>query len=222
LRELSQSHFRIVYLIEAHKRAKPKQLMKLHIPEMKPSRIALLAVLCAAPALVLFGTEKSKKPVDAGPTARGKYLVGLGGCNDCHTPFKLTEKGPIADMSRLLSGHPQNTKLPPPELKAGPWSVATAGSTAWAGPWGISYAANLTPDTDTGLGIWTQDMFLKAMRTGRHMGASRAILPPMPWQGLAALTDDDLKAIYAYLQTIPPIRNPVPTPVSPDGTGSLE
>jgi hypothetical protein len=122
----------------------------------------------------------------------------------------------------MLSGHPENTKLPPPELKPGPWFAATAGMTAWAGPWGISYAANLTPDTNTGLGIWTEEMFIKTMRTGKHMGSGREILPPMPWQSLAQLTDQDLKTIYAYLRTVPPVVNHVPTPVSPDGKGGFE
>ncbi len=181
---------------------------------MKMLKLGLLAALCATPALLILGAEKAKKQVIADPVARGKYLVNIGGCNDCHTPFKLTSQGPVPDMARMLSGHPQDTKLPWPDLKPGPWFVATAGMTAWVGPWGISYAANLTPDINTGLGIWTEDMFLKAMRTGRHMSAGRPILPPMPWQSLAALNDDDLKAIYAYLRAIPAIRNEVPTPVS--------
>jgi len=189
---------------------------------MKTIKLTLLATLCAAPVAFLFAAEKAKKPTNADPVARGKYLVSFGGCNDCHTPFKVTDKGPVPDMARILSGHPRDTKLPSPDLKPGPWFVATAGMTAWAGPWGITYAANLTPDTNTGLGIWTEDMFLKAMRTGKHMGDGRQILPPMPWQNLAALNDDDLKAIYAYLRTIPAISNEVPTPVSPNGNVSLE
>jgi mono/diheme cytochrome c family protein len=189
---------------------------------MKLLKLGLLAALCAAPALLIFGSQKSSKPVNADPVARGKYLVTFGGCNDCHTPLKLTDKGPTPDMARMLSGHPRGTVLPVPELKPGPWFAATAGMTAWAGPWGITYAANLTPDTNTGLGIWTEDMFLKAMRTGKHMGVSRPILPPMPWRSLAALNDDDLKAIYAYLRTIPAISNEVPRPVSPHGEVSLE
>jgi hypothetical protein len=189
---------------------------------MKTFKLALFATLCAAPAIFLFGAEKSKTPPSAYPVARGKYLVTFGGCNDCHTPFKLTDKGPVPDMARMLSGHPHDTKLPSPDLKPGPWFVSTAGMTAWAGPWGITYAANLTPDTNTGLGIWTEEMFLKAMRTGKHMGDGRQILPPMPWRNLAALNEDDLKAVYAYLRTIPAIRNEVPTPVSPNGNVSLE
>jgi hypothetical protein len=189
---------------------------------MKTFKLALFAALFITPALLILGAERSKKPANAEPVARGKYLVAFGGCNDCHTPLKLTDKGPVPDMARMLSGHPQDTKLPVPALKPGPWFAATAGVTAWTGPWGITYAANLTPDINTGLGIWTEDMFLKAMSTGRHMGAGRQILPPMPWQNLAGLEESDLKAIYAYLHTIPAIQNQVPTPVSPTGNVSLE
>jgi len=94
--------------------------------------------------------------------------------------------------------------------------------TAWAGPWGISYAANLTPDQNTGLGIWTEYMFIKAMRTGKHMGAGRDILPPMPWQNLNKLSDADLRAVYAYLRTVPAVKNRVPDPVPPGGMLVLE
>jgi hypothetical protein len=81
----------------------------------------------------------------------------------------------------------------------------------------VSFSANLTPDTNTGLhsGVWTEDLFIKALRTGKHMGTARDILPPMPWQGLGQLSDEDLKAIWAYLDTIPPILNHVPDPLPP-------
>jgi len=147
---------------------------------------------------------------------RGEYLVRFGDCSACHTPLKFGPNGPEPDLTKFLSGHPADTKLPPPELKPGPWFAATAGMTAWAGPWGISYAANLTPDVNTGLGIWTEEMFLRAMRTGKHMGAGRPILPPMPWQAAANLTDADLKAMFAYLQSLPAIANRVPEPVTPN------
>lgn len=118
----------------------------------------------------------------------------------------------------MLSGHPQDAKLPPPpKLENSPWFAATAGMTAWAGPWGVSYVANITPDENTGIGIWTENMFLKAMRTGKHMGYGRDLLPPMPWQAYGQLTDDDLKAIFAYLRSVPAISNRVPQPLGPDG-----
>jgi hypothetical protein len=146
---------------------------------------------------------------------RGEYLVGVLGCDDCHTPKKMTEQGPMPDMEKRLVGHVDDRSLPPPpELPPGPWCVATTmGLTAWSGPWGVSYAINLTPDEDTGIGIWTEEMFVKAMRTGKHMGQSRPILPPMPWSDYAKLNDEDLKAVFAYLRSLPAMTNRVPDPI---------
>jgi hypothetical protein len=128
---------------------------------------------------------------------RGRYLVQAMGCHDCHTPKKMGPKGPEFDFTRALSGHPEGSGLPaPPKLGAGPWTATASWDlTAWSGPWGISYPVNLTPDENTGLGIWTEEMFVKTMRTGRHMGVSRPILPPMPWWALNALEDEDLKSV---------------------------
>jgi hypothetical protein len=126
-------------------------------------------------------------------------------------------------MARMLSGHPENVKVGAP-FKAVPgssWSAATNDHlTAWSGPWGISFTANLTPDTLTGLGsgVWTEELFIKAMRTGKHMGTARDILPPMPWQFIGQLGDEDLRAIWAYLRTVPAVTNHVPNPLSPAGT----
>ena len=143
--------------------------------------------------------------------ARGAYLVTIMGCNDCHTPLNIGPNGPEPDMTRMLSGHPEQvgpmTAGRAPEGWA--WSGAPT-NTAFSGPWGVSYTANLTPDRNTGLGIWTEDMFIRAIRTGRHMGASRPINPPMPWPMYKHATDDDLKAIFAFLRTIPPVVNHVP------------
>jgi len=148
---------------------------------------------------------------------RGKYLVTVGGCNDCHTPLKMGPKGPEPDMSRMLSGHPDSfpiaSGLAPVSDR---WMMTAAASgTAFSGPWGVSFAANLTPDQNTGLGIWTEDMFMKTLKTGRHMGVSREILPPMPWFNYGTMTDEDLKSVYAFLRTIRPVHNQVPTPLPP-------
>ena len=159
----------------------------------------------------------------AGPSkeqvARGEYLVTAGTCSDCHTPKTFTPKGPVPDMSRNLSGAPADIKIPPiPAGLISPtgWgALGTNDMTAWAGPWGVSFAANLTPDKATGLGSWTEAAFVKSMRTGKHKGVLRDILPPMPWQGLGKLTDDDLKAMFAYLQSLKPIQNKVPDPIPP-------
>jgi cytochrome c553 len=149
--------------------------------------------------------------------ARGKYLVSAAACGDCHTPMKMGPNGPEPDESRALTGHPEQVgKLPPAKVIGEGWMWAgSATNTAFSGPWGVSYAANLTPDQNTGLGIWTEDMFIKAMRTGRHMGVSRPILPPMPWTSYRNFSDDDLKAMYAYLRSMRPVSNHVPAPETP-------
>ena len=161
--------------------------------------------------------EPSQK-TEADPVKRGQYLAQVGGCSDCHTPKVFTQAGPEPDKSRLLSGHPADDKLPPvPSGVIGPdqWgAIASNDLTAWAGPWGISFSANLTPD-DSGLKNWSPENFIQAMRTGKHAGVGRAILPPMPWQGYGQMTDDDLRALFAYLQSLPPISNVVPAPVPP-------
>lgn len=186
-------------------------------------RHTILFALSASIGFGLLLAASQPQPLHRGSRIeRGKYLVSAGGCSDCHTPLKLGPRGPEPDLTRYLSGHPEDVKLPPPDLKPGPWFAATTGMTAWAGPWGISYAANLTPDECTGLGIWTEQMFMKTMRTGKHMSAGRDILPPMPWQNLASLTDEDLQAIYAYLRSLPPITNHVPDPVPPSGPLGFE
>jgi mono/diheme cytochrome c family protein len=151
--------------------------------------------------------------------ARGKYLVTTSGCNDCHTPWVMGPKGPEPDMTRMLSGHPENLHLPSvPKLPEGWQMVAAATNTAWSGPWGVSFTANLTPDPETGLGKWTQRNFTETIRTGRHMGRGRAILPPMPIPMYKHFTDADLEAIFAYLQSIPPVSNRVPEPLAPSSS----
>lgn len=151
------------------------------------------------------------------PAERGKYLVNTMGCHDCHTPWKMGQNGPEPDMTRMLSGHPESVKMPPPPNHGDSlwaWSGAVT-NTAFAGPWGVSFTMNLTPDPETGLGKWTEKMFLDAIRTGRHEGRGRPILPPMPVLVYNNATDADLKAIFAYLRTIPVIRNQVPQPIDP-------
>lgn len=147
---------------------------------------------------------------------RGEYLVNLGGCNDCHSPKKFTEMGPVPDESRLMSGHPADATLPkanPAMIGPGKWVLMNDQLTAFVGPWGISFGANLTPDKETGIGVWTEEIFIQALRTGKHMGAGRPILPPMPWYAFAKVTDQDLKAMFAYLNSLPPVKNRVPDPI---------
>lgn len=151
--------------------------------------------------------------------AKGAHLVLLGGGNDCHTPKKMSPMGPVPDTTLLLSGHRAGAPIPefPGDVLAkGQWIALTdMDMTTWAGPWGISFAANLTSDEVTGCGGWTDDMFIGAMRSGNHLGMGRPILPPMPWQAMGQCSDDELKAILTYLKSIKPIRNEVPEPVEP-------
>ena len=164
--------------------------------------------------LALAALLQSPLAVSSDTVARGKYLVTTSGCHDCHTPWKMGANGPEPDMSLGLSGHPASMTLPPPPAPSGPWVATVTGSfTAWSGPWGISYTANLTPDPETGLGLWTEQQFVDTIRTGRRQGRGREILPPMPWPAFKNLNDADLKAIFAYLRTIPAIKNKVPDPV---------
>lgn len=182
-----------------------------------PFEYAILGLAAAAAAVVALPAHaQSAAGSAADRIARGKYLVSTSGCHDCHTPWKMGEKGPEPDMTRALSGHPEGMALPPPPKAEGPWLMtATASNTAWAGPWGISFTANLTPDPETGLGKWTQRNFTETIRTGRHMGRGRQILPPMPIPVYRNFTDADLEAIFGYLQSLPAIRNRVPEPLPP-------
>jgi mono/diheme cytochrome c family protein len=187
--------------------------------------VAILVVLSASAAVLLAisNCTSQQSPEMTGPEmiARGKYLVDFGGCNDCHTPKIMTAQGPMPDSSRLLMGHPATEELPPlPKdiIGVGPDKWITAANqhlSAWYGPWGVSFALNLTPDMATGTGSWTEAAFIRAMRTGKHLGAGRQILPPMPWYDLSILTDDDLKSVFAYLRSIPAIQNEVPLPIPP-------
>ncbi len=169
----------------------------------------ILGTTIACAAGLAFADEK---------VARGKYLVTTSGCNDCHTPWAPGPTGePEPDWTRMLSGHPETVQLPPPPvLPAGPWAMTSAETnTAFSGPWGVSFTANLTPDEETGLGRWTLRNFVDTIRSGRHLGRGRVILPPMPIPMYKHFTDEDLEAIFAYLKSIPPVRNQVPEPWPP-------
>ena len=177
---------------------------------MKTTR--LLALL---PSLAF---AEGQLPAPAAQVERGHYLVTTMGCNDCHTPLKFNEelKMPLPDMSRMLSGHPEGAPDPSSDYKGPDAVIIGPTSTSFKLPFGVVYSPNLTPDKATGIGDWTEAMFLSALRTGKHLGGSgRAILPPMPWPGYRQLTDEDLKAIFAYLRSIPAIKNEVPPPKVP-------
>lgn len=175
-----------------------------------------LSLTLASSVATLSGAGAPDATPRTAEVARGEYLVRFGLCNDCHTPLKMGDRGPEPDFTRALSGHPGELILPAAPAAAGPWIWGGAGTnTAFWGPWGVSFTANLTPDAETGLGRWTAEQFILALRTGRHEGKGRPILPPMPYQYVSSLTDDDLRAVFAYLRSLTPIHNTVPAPVDP-------
>jgi len=193
---------------------------------MKIAPIHVLLGLFAATTGLMLLKARNVPPAQQTETreqvlARGKYLVHLGGCADCHTRKEMTDKGPVDDLKMMLAGHPEGLVLPSPSGDSGPWFASTAGMTAWTGPWGVSYTSNLTPDPETGLGTWTEEEFIATLRTGKQRGTGRHILPPMPWQPLGEATDADLKAIYAYLRSLPPVKNRVPDPQPPASTATV-
>ncbi|MBX3636413.1 MAG: c-type cytochrome [Rubrivivax sp.] len=189
----------------------------------KPSHLTAAALLATlvAPALSAGPAAGPAAPAAAKPAltveqARGQYLVNTSGCIDCHTPLKLGPKGPEPDMSRHLSGHPEALRITTPVMPEGPWMmIAAVSGTAFAGPWGVSFSANLTPDPDTGLGLWSARDFRQTIRSGRHLGRGRELLPPMPVPVYNHFTDADLDAVFAYLKTLPAVKNKVPEPIAP-------
>lgn len=187
-------------------------------------RLPCIMVMVSVIGVASSGAEgKPDKQAAAASIERGMYLVTVGGCNDCHSPKTMSPKGPVAHPMKLLSGHQADSKLPDvPKgaLGADGWmAVTNSDLTAWAGPWGISFAANLTPDLATGIGGWTEEMFIKTLRTGKHLGTGRQILPPMPWENFALMKEEDLKDLFAYLKSLRPVKNAVPQPVPPGGAG---
>jgi mono/diheme cytochrome c family protein len=177
------------------------------------------AVASDPPGVAAPATKSAASP--ASLIERGKYLVTTMGCNDCHTPWKMGANGPEPDMTKMLSGHPQEVKITAGHVPPAGWMATTNNTfTAWSGPWGVSFTANLTPDAETGLGKWTEEEFVATMRSGRHMGRGRPILPPMPFPNVASLTDDDMDAVFQYLHSIPAIKNRVPEPIPPAGGGN--
>jgi hypothetical protein len=144
---------------------------------------------------------------------RGNYLVTALGCNDCHSPKKMGPQGPYVDPARMLSGFPSNAPIPVPgaeDIKNG-LVVFSGDLTAAVGPWGITFAANITSDA-TGIGNWKEEQFKNALRHGKYKGldSERMLMPPMPWQNFSNLTDQDIEAIFNYLKTTKPVNNVVP------------
>lgn len=152
------------------------------------------------------------------PVKHGQYLVEIMGCNDCHSAKKMGPNGPEIIAETMLSGYPAERPVVKSDsklIKDG-FSMFYPDLAGAIGPWGTSFAANLTPD-ESGLGNWSFDHFKKAMTQGKAKGMDngRMLLPPMPWVNYRNMKDDDLAAIFAYLKSIPPVKNIVPSPIPP-------
>jgi hypothetical protein len=148
----------------------------------------------------------------------GEHLLKAGGCGDCHTPKKMGPMGPVDDSSLMLSGHPSQFPLPDFDrsILEAKGMVASQTLTFWMGPWGVSFSANLTPDS-TGILAWSEEQFIIALREGFSKGikGNRHLLPPMPIEATKNFTYDEIKAMFAYLRTVKPIKNAVPQPMPP-------
>ena len=150
---------------------------------------------------------------------RGEYLVGILGCNDCHSAKRMGARGPEIIPETMLAGFPASrpiVKFDSKLIKEG-FAQFYPDLSAAAGPWGISFAGNLTSD-ETGIGNWTEEQFKRAMTQGKYKGSetSRMLLPPMPWQNYVGMKEEDLKAVFAYLKSTKPVKNVVPAPITPD------
>jgi len=167
--------------------------------------VASVFALSLAVAPALHAQSASESQVE-----RGKYLVGITGCHDCHSPKLPGGMKPVPEL--ILSGRPQTTKVP--TALAGEVH-ASEDLTAWTGPRGQTVASNLTPDSATGIGMrYTEAKFVQTMRTGKKPEGV-AVMPPMPVDVYVNMKDEDLKAIYAYLRTLKPIRNAVRAGLTP-------
>lgn len=178
---------------------------------MKRMLVAAVCILAACTPEEARQQASQQAAATPSPVERGRYLVTVGGCHDCHTPKTFGPEGMGFDSSRMLSGHPAGETLPPlPRGVIGPngWGALTNQHlTAWYGPWGVSYTANLTPHPVSGLGKrYDEAKFIQAIRTGKKP-EGEPLLPPMPWENYAKMTDSDLKAIWAYLKTLKPVDN---------------
>ena len=172
----------------------------------------LLAVACSNK------TEKTEM-TEQQMLERGKLLVTVGDCDACHTPKTFGPNGPDLDLTRRFSGSLEGMVLAPVDTSLlNNYAYLTHDLGAFIGPWGVSFPANLTPDNETGIGTWQPEMFINAIRTGKHLGVAdgRPILPPMTTTTLAQLSDEDLKAMFMFLKSMPAIKNKVNDPLPPN------
>lgn len=191
---------------------------------MKKVNLAVGFIILAT-GIIIFACTGGQKKEEKSPILsqsemvnRGEYLVTAIGCDDCHSPKKMGAQGPEIIPELRLSGYPANRPVEKVDtsVTSKGWVVLSPDLTMAAGPWGVSFAANLTSD-GTGIGNWSESNFLTAIRNGKAKGLEngRSLLPPMPWYNFAKLTDEDIKSIFAYLKTTNAVKNIVPEPIAP-------
>ncbi|NNF34734.1 MAG: diheme cytochrome c-553 [Saprospiraceae bacterium] len=187
------------------------------------SRKYVIGVIMAAMACVTIysftGSVETTVVTESERIEQGKYIVETFGCAHCHTPKKMTDRGPVIDESQWLMGHPADSEIPTiekSEIFSRGWTYSNMDHTAHVGPWGISYGANITSDV-TGIGAWSLDHFKKSLSQGKHKGMDngRPVMPPMPWTDYVHMSDNDIESLFLYLKSTKPIRNIVPayTPI---------
>lgn len=161
---------------------------------------------------------------------RGKRLVELGGCSMCHTPKVKTTLGYKPDKDKFMSGYPSDKPLPDlpyAEIMTGEAEKKfyTTDATIWVGRWGVSFAPNLTPDPETGIGSWKEEDFIEIFQGNKHFAEGQQVTTPMPVNVYSQLNFFELRSIFIYLQTLEPVSNEVPTRIPPEsdlfeGTGT--
>ena len=164
--------------------------------------------------------EGTRQSADTNDTTalikRGEHLVMIAGCHDCHSPKRMGAQGPEIIPETMLSGYPADRPLAKFDTALAKSGIAQMNEdmTAAAGPWGISFASNLTSD-ETGAGSWPIENFRIALRHGKAKGieSARMLLPPMPWFNYKNMTDEETEAIHAYLKSVTPVKNIAPEPV---------
>jgi hypothetical protein len=179
-----------------------------------------LAIVAATGILVACtdtsASEKESKPLSkAELVERGEYLVNAVGCDDCHSPKRMGPNGPEIIEELRFSGYPSErpfSKVDTHTVKNG-WMLFGTDLTSAVGPWGMSFAGNISSDA-TGIGNWKEEQFFKVIREGKFKGLdnSRPLLPPMPWFVYKNFSDDDIRSIFTYLQSTKPVHNVVPAP----------
>jgi len=190
---------------------------------MKKALLMISVVVLGLASCQNESTQTISKKTDQAPepeisVARGEYLVNAMGCDDCHSPKRMGAHGPEIIAELRFSGYPSGRPLQPIDkenLSKG-WALFNGDLTSAVGPWGQSFAANITSDP-TGIGNWDVSNFMTALRKGKYKGleSGRNLLPPMPWTAHAKLTDEDIISIFSFLKTTKPVKNVVPAPIAP-------